>query len=169
MTGTGFIDAGVMWSDPDSRTVEGLTTAATAWVTAALGIACGRVSSQVAAVSVAPPLFLLVVVARHEALTGKERNRNVEPGKQRNRESEKEVDMGICEQCGNDYDKAFAITMNGKTHLFDSFECAIAALAPRCPQCGVRVVGHGVEHDNTVYCCAHCATREGAHGIVDRN
>jgi hypothetical protein len=77
--------------------------------------------------------------------------------------------MGICEQCGNDYDNAFAVTMGGKTHLFDSFECAIAALAPVCPQCGVRVVGHGVEQDGTVYCCAHCAKREGAHGLVDRS
>ncbi|MAT96172.1 MAG: hypothetical protein CL608_03440 [Anaerolineaceae bacterium] len=76
--------------------------------------------------------------------------------------------MGICEQCGNDYDKVFAVIMGGKTHLFDSFECAIAALAPVCAQCGVRVVGHGVEQEGTIFCCAHCAEREGVHGLVDR-
>ena len=37
--------------------------------------------------------------------------------------------MARCETCGNDYDKAFEVTMNGTTHTFDSFECAIHALA----------------------------------------
>jgi hypothetical protein len=38
--------------------------------------------------------------------------------------------MAICEHCGNDYDKSFQVVMNGRTHNFDSFECAIHALAP---------------------------------------
>src|SRR5476649_1065468 len=33
--------------------------------------------------------------------------------------------MATCETCGNDYDKAFQVTMNGTAHTFDSFECAI--------------------------------------------
>ena len=33
--------------------------------------------------------------------------------------------MAKCETCGNDYDKAFQVSMNGRTHTFDSFECAI--------------------------------------------
>jgi hypothetical protein len=37
--------------------------------------------------------------------------------------------MPTCETCGNDYDKAFQVTMNGQAHTFDSFECAIQALA----------------------------------------
>jgi len=41
LTGVGFIGAGVILRDPGARRVEGLTTAATVWVTAALGIACG--------------------------------------------------------------------------------------------------------------------------------
>ena len=36
--------------------------------------------------------------------------------------------MARCETCGNDYDKAFQVNMNGATHTFDSFECAIDAL-----------------------------------------
>lgn len=40
LTGIGFIGAGVVLRDPKSGTVEGLTTAATVWVTASLGIAC---------------------------------------------------------------------------------------------------------------------------------
>ena len=55
--------------------------------------------------------------------------------------------MATCETCGNDYDKSFQVTMNGKAHTFDSFECAIHALAPTCDHCGIRIVGHGLEKD----------------------
>ena len=41
MAGISFIGAGVILRDAQARRVEGLTTAATVWVTAALGIACG--------------------------------------------------------------------------------------------------------------------------------
>jgi hypothetical protein len=30
--------------------------------------------------------------------------------------------MPTCEACGNDYDRAFQVTLNGSTHTFDSFE-----------------------------------------------
>jgi len=76
--------------------------------------------------------------------------------------------MARCETCGNDYDKAFSVTMNGTSHTFDSFECAIHALAPTCPNCGIHVVGHGVEKSGTVFCCVHCAEAEGANGLRDR-
>ncbi|MDN2566107.1 hypothetical protein N1F89_07725 [Aquibium sp. A9E412] len=76
--------------------------------------------------------------------------------------------MARCEVCGNSYDKAFEVTMAGETHVFDSFECAIHALAPRCAHCGCRVIGHGVEVDGTVYCCAHCAGESGESGVADR-
>ncbi|CAN5573628.1 hypothetical protein BH24ACT26_BH24ACT26_21830 [soil metagenome] len=78
--------------------------------------------------------------------------------------------MAKCETCGNDYDKAFAITPAGESdpHIFDSFECAIHALAPTCSHCGCKVIGHGVEAGGSVYCCAHCADQEGAEGLSDR-
>ncbi len=38
--------------------------------------------------------------------------------------------MATCDVCGNDYDKAFQITNAGRTMTFDSFECAIHAMAP---------------------------------------
>src|SRR4051812_24658264 len=47
--------------------------------------------------------------------------------------------MATCEVCGNDYDKAMEVTVAGKTHTFDSFECAIHAIAPTCDHCGCRV------------------------------
>jgi hypothetical protein len=36
--------------------------------------------------------------------------------------------MAKCETCGKDYDKAFQVTMGGRTMTFDSFECAIEAM-----------------------------------------
>ena len=38
--------------------------------------------------------------------------------------------MASCEHCGNEYDKTFEIRYDGKTHIFDSFECAIHVMAP---------------------------------------
>jgi uncharacterized Zn finger protein len=76
--------------------------------------------------------------------------------------------MARCETCGNEYDKAFEVIKDGQRHTFDSFECAIEALAPRCEHCGCRIIGHGVEFDGTFYCCAHCAAECGVTAIHDR-
>ena len=62
-----------------------------------------------------------------------------------------------CETCGNIYEKAFHVSLDGQTHVFDCFECAIEALAPRCTHCHLRVIGHGVEKRGAIYCCRHCA------------
>ncbi len=77
--------------------------------------------------------------------------------------------MAQCEVCGNDYDKAIEVTAAGATHTFDSFECAIHALAPSCEHCGVRVIGHGIEAGGRFFCCAHCAAEEGAQDVADRD
>ncbi len=76
--------------------------------------------------------------------------------------------MAMCEVCGNDYDKAFTVTMAGRPHVFDSFECAIHALAPECAHCHCKIVGHGVEANGTIFCCARCAAQEGVTGLGDR-
>ena len=38
--------------------------------------------------------------------------------------------MPTCENCGNDYANTFEVKWNSEVHVFDSFECAIHALAP---------------------------------------
>ena len=76
--------------------------------------------------------------------------------------------MATCDVCGNEYDKTFEVTRDGESGTYDSFECAIHALAPTCPHCGCKVIGHGVEASGTIYCCAHCAEEEGVSGLVDR-
>ena len=60
--------------------------------------------------------------------------------------------MALCETCGNEYDKTFMVVTADASHTFDSFECAIQALAPTCHHCGCRIIGHGVEGGWRVYC-----------------
>jgi nitrite reductase/ring-hydroxylating ferredoxin subunit len=76
--------------------------------------------------------------------------------------------MARCEHCGNDYDKSFTVTMGGRAHVFDSFECAIHALAPRCAHCDCAVIGHGVEAAERIFCCANCAKQDGITDLRDR-
>ena len=77
--------------------------------------------------------------------------------------------MAICDQCGNEYDKAFSVKQNGRQWTFDSFECAIQALAPVCPHCQCRVIGHGVETGpGVMYCGASCAKQENHSDVRDR-
>ena len=77
--------------------------------------------------------------------------------------------MAICVVCGNEYDKAMTIEAPGRgSGTFDSFECAIHALAPECAHCGCRVIGHGVEAGGRMFCCAQCARQAGEEGVADR-
>lgn len=76
--------------------------------------------------------------------------------------------MARCETCGNEYDKCIEVTRGGERHVFDSFECAIHALAPKCEHCGCRIIGHGIEADGTYFCCAHCAEHAGVTAARDR-
>jgi hypothetical protein len=77
--------------------------------------------------------------------------------------------MARCDTCGNDYDKSFqVISADGAKHTYDSFECAIHQLAPTCAHCECRIVGHGMEQNGTMYCCANCANQSGVNGMRDR-
>jgi hypothetical protein len=76
--------------------------------------------------------------------------------------------MATCDVCGNEYDKAFTIKMAGRSYTFDSFECAIHALAPTCAHCRCKVIGHGVEQDDVVFCSERCAEHAGVVGLYDR-
>lgn len=76
--------------------------------------------------------------------------------------------MAQCDVCGNNYDKSFEVHLYGQKHVFDCFECAIHALAPACNHCNVRIIGHGVEKEGLIFCCAHCVEQEGVHELKDR-
>ena len=84
------------------------------------------------------------------------------------KETELHTGTATCEVCGNEYDKPLEIVVNGISHYFDSFECAIHQLAPRCEHCGCRIIGHGQEVDGRFFCCVHCAETDGVAGLKDR-
>jgi len=75
--------------------------------------------------------------------------------------------MSKCDTCGNKYEKSFDIHIAGETYTFDSFECAIHKLAPRCKQCECRIIGHGLEAGDDIYCCDHCAEKDGVTELTD--
>jgi hypothetical protein len=71
--------------------------------------------------------------------------------------------------CSGDFDRTFTIQVDGESYVFDSFECAIQALAPKCAYCGWRILGHPVEVDGETFCCAHCARSHDGPDLRDRS
>lgn len=61
ITGIGFLGAGVIVHDSSFEKVHGLTTAASIWVTAVLGIVCGIGSWQIAVIALTFVLALFIV------------------------------------------------------------------------------------------------------------
>jgi hypothetical protein len=67
-----------------------------------------------------------------------------------------------CVTCGSATDEPLRISYHGQTRDFCCFECAIAPLAPECPHCRCKVIGHGsYGSDGRTYCCGHCAEEAG--------
>jgi hypothetical protein len=72
-----------------------------------------------------------------------------------------------CSVCGNESDQAFrVVTHDGASRIFDSFECSVEALAPRCAHCNCRILGHALRRGGATFCCEHCA-RHAASASVD--
>ena len=66
ITGIGFLGAGVIIHEQGSDRVRGLTTAASIWITAILGIVCGMGAWQMAGIALFLVFLLLVVGKRVE-------------------------------------------------------------------------------------------------------
>ena len=75
--------------------------------------------------------------------------------------------MSRCDVCGNEYDRCIEVRQDGKSGTFDSFECAIHAMAPHCAHCACRIVGHGIAAGSATYCCASCARMAGIRNVAD--
>ena len=60
-TGVGFVGAGAILRHGHSQTVEGITTATSVWVTAALGCACGMGEWRIATVATVLALAVLLL------------------------------------------------------------------------------------------------------------
>ena len=64
VTGVGFLGAGAIIKQRDEQNVQGLTTAAGVWLTAAIGIACGLGRETTAVLSTILALVVLSAVPR---------------------------------------------------------------------------------------------------------
>lgn len=62
LTGIGFIGAGAVLHDPGETRVRGLTTAATVWAAAALGVGCGVGAWTIVATGAAAAFFVVVAL-----------------------------------------------------------------------------------------------------------
>jgi len=60
ITGIGFLGAGVIFRQQDTHKVEGMTTAACIWLTAAIGIICGVAAWRLLLIGL--PLVFLVLI-----------------------------------------------------------------------------------------------------------
>ena len=78
VTGIGFIGAGSILKISEQRDVQGLTTAAGVWMTAAVGVAVGLGSIGVAMLSTAFTLVILSVAMRFERSIDRARADHVE-------------------------------------------------------------------------------------------
>jgi putative Mg2+ transporter-C (MgtC) family protein len=61
ITGIGFLGAGVILRGPSDGSVKGLTTAASIWVTSAMGVVCGIGAWKVALICLAMVMVLLLL------------------------------------------------------------------------------------------------------------
>jgi len=66
IAGVGFLGAGAILKQENDRVVKGLTTAASIWVVAAIGVAAGYGREATAVASTVIALFVLAVVNRFE-------------------------------------------------------------------------------------------------------
>lgn len=64
VTGVGFLGAGAIIKHRDEEDVQGLTTAAGIWMTAAIGVACGLGRESTAVLSTLLALLVLVLLPR---------------------------------------------------------------------------------------------------------
>jgi len=77
MAGIGFLGGGVIMRDESHQSVHGLTTAASVWVVAALGIACGAGQWATSVIAVVITLALLVLGEKVEYKLRLKRNPTV--------------------------------------------------------------------------------------------
>jgi putative Mg2+ transporter-C (MgtC) family protein len=76
VTGVGFVGAGVIMRENPGQPVHGLTTAASIWMSAILGIACGISDFAIGAIGLVLALIVLVVSKPLEDALGRVVKRN---------------------------------------------------------------------------------------------
>ena len=80
VTGIGFIGAGSILKLNEERDIQGLTTAAGVWMTAAIGVAVGLGSLGVALLSTLFTLIILALAGPYELRAAKKQAANIKGG-----------------------------------------------------------------------------------------
>lgn len=57
-----------------------------------------------------------------------------------------------CEVCGKNEDRCFDVHLGGERHVFDSFECVIRGLMPKCSICGCLMASPGIAVESIMVC-----------------
>jgi hypothetical protein len=76
------------------------------------------------------------------------------------------VQVARCVNCGVNIEKDYILFINGAEFTFDSFECAVNFVAPRCSCCNTIIMGHGVQTGGEIYCTPTCAHSENHSTVV---
>lgn len=76
------------------------------------------------------------------------------------------VQEARCMNCGVNIEKDYILFINGAEYTFDSFECAVNFVAPRCTNCNTIIMGHGIKSADNIYCSSSCAHAENYSPIV---
>ena len=98
LTGIGFVGAGAVLRNIESQEVTGLTTAASVWATASLGIACGLASWPVVWMGAALTLVLLFLGSPFEKLFM--RHAEAENGEGKNKKTQRADDTSTVQREG---------------------------------------------------------------------
>lgn len=76
------------------------------------------------------------------------------------------VQEARCVNCGVTIEKDYILFINGTEFTFDSFECAVNFVAPRCANCNTIVMGRGVPVEGDLYCSTTCSHSENHAPVV---
>lgn len=73
---------------------------------------------------------------------------------------------GRCVNCGVNIEKDYILFINGAEFTFDSFECAVNFVAPRCANCNTIIMGHGIKSAEDIYCSTFCSQNEKHYNVM---
>jgi len=76
------------------------------------------------------------------------------------------MDDTRCLNCGENIEKDYILFINGTEYTFDSFECAVNFMAPRCTNCNSVIMGQGVHREGEIFCTKDCASSESFRTVV---
>jgi hypothetical protein len=74
-------------------------------------------------------------------------------------QKENENENEKCLNCGSSIEKDYILFINGAEYSFDSFECAVNFVAPRCSHCQSVIFGTGLKDAGVMFCNTTCSEK----------